>query len=72
MVYYPHMLVHPTLHGRGIGRKMMRAMQSIYGGFHQQTLVADGKAIEFYKSVGFMRAGTGNTEPMWIYTGAEH
>lgn len=33
-------------------------------------LTADGKAIEFYKSVGFIRAG--KTEPMWVYAGTEH
>jgi ribosomal protein S18 acetylase RimI-like enzyme len=31
---------------------------------------ADSKAIEFYKKIGFERAG--NTEPMWIYSGKEH
>jgi hypothetical protein len=49
---------------------MMEAMLSIYGEFHQQMLTADGKAIEFYKKIGFERAG--NTEPMWIYSGKEH
>ena len=70
VVYYPHMLVHPEYHGKGIGRKMMAAMQSIYGDFHQQMLTADGDAIEFYKTIGFERAG--KTEPMWIYDGTEH
>ncbi len=70
VVYYPHMLVKPRYHGKGIGRKMMDAMQSIYGNFHQQMLTADGKAIDFYKSVGFVRAG--QTEPMWVYSGTEH
>ncbi len=70
VVYYPHMLVHPTYHGVGIGRKMMSAMQIIYGGFHQQMLTADGSAVEFYKSLGFERAG--NTQPMWVYAGSDH
>lgn len=70
VVYYPHMLVHPSVHGNGVGRKMMEAMQSVYSGFHQQMLTADGDAIEFYKALGFERAG--NTEPMWIYAGTEH
>ena len=70
VVYYPHMLVYPEFQGKGIGRKMMAAMQSVYGGFHQQLLTADGKAINFYKSLGFERAG--KTEPMWIYDGNEH
>ncbi len=70
VVYYPHMLVHPSNHGCGIGRKMMEAMQSVYSGFHQQMLTADGEAIEFYKALGFERAG--KTEPMWVYAGTEH
>jgi GNAT superfamily N-acetyltransferase len=70
VVYYPHMLVHPEYQRKGIGRKMMVAMNTIYGNFHQQMLTADGEAIEFYKSVGFVRAG--KTEPMWVYAGTEH
>ncbi|MEH6455219.1 MAG: GNAT family N-acetyltransferase [Cocleimonas sp.] len=70
VVYYPHILVHPSQHGMGIGRKMMDAMQSVYVDFHQQMLTADGEAIEFYKALGFERAG--NTESMWIYTGDDH
>ncbi|MGK5056860.1 GNAT family N-acetyltransferase [Janthinobacterium sp. LB2P49] len=56
--------------GLGVGRRMMAAMLEKYAGFHQQMLTADGKAIEFYESVGFVRAG--KTEPMWIYAGDEH
>ncbi|WP_434341512.1 GNAT family N-acetyltransferase [Motilimonas cestriensis] len=70
VVYYPHMLVHPEFQGQGVGRKMMAAMQEIYRDFHQQMLTADGKAIEFYQSMGFERAG--QTEPMWVYAGDEH
>ena len=70
VVYYPHMLVHPEYQRQGIGRKMVEAMNSIYGEFHQQMLTADGEAIEFYKSVGFVRAG--KTVPMWVYSGTEH
>jgi ribosomal protein S18 acetylase RimI-like enzyme len=70
VVYFPHMLVHPDHQGQGIGKKMMQAMQKKYAGFHQQMLTADGNAIDFYKSLGFCRAG--KTEPMWIYAGREH
>lgn len=70
VVYYPHMLVHPLHQGKGIGRMMMEAMQEKYGGFHQQMLTADGEAVEFYKALGFERAG--RTEPMWIYVGTDH
>lgn len=70
VVYFPHMLVHPLFQGKGVGRQMMAAMLKNYAGFHQQMLTADGKAIEFYESLGFVRAG--QTEPMWIYAGTEH
>jgi len=70
VVYYPHMLVHPEHQGQGIGRRMMATFQTKYKRFHQQMLTADGDAIEFYKRLGFERAG--KTEPMWVYAGNEH
>ena len=70
VVYYPHMLVHPDYQGKGIGRKMMKAMQKKYGNYHQQMLTADGKAIEFYRKFGFEKAG--KTVSMWIYKGNDH
>ena len=70
VVYYPHLLVHPEYQGKGIGRKIVTKMQEKYAGFHMQMLVADGKAIEFSKRLGFMRAG--KTELLWIYRGNEH
>jgi GNAT superfamily N-acetyltransferase len=70
VVYFPHMLVLPRLHGHGIGRKMMETLLAKYGGFHQLMLTADGLAVGFYKQFGFERAG--RTEPMWIYAGKEH
>ncbi len=70
VVYYPHLLVHPAFQGHGIGRQMMDALQQRYAGLHMQMLTADGRAIAFYESLGFSRAG--QTEPMWIYAGGEH
>lgn len=70
VVYYPHLSVHPDYQGKGIGGMIMEAFKEIYGDFHQQVLVADGKAIDFYKKCGFVRGG--KTEPMWIYQGDEH
>ncbi|EGR2552817.1 GNAT family N-acetyltransferase [Vibrio alginolyticus] len=70
VVYYPHMLVHPEFHGQGIGRKVIELMQTKYSSFHQQMLTADGEAVDFYKSLGFERAG--KTEPMWVYAGNDH
>ena len=70
VVYYPHLLVHPEYQRNGIGKKMIEAMQEKYSNFHQQILAADGNAIVFYKSVGFVKAG--ETQSMWIYSGNEH
>jgi GNAT superfamily N-acetyltransferase len=70
VVYYPHLLVHPEYHGKGIGTLILNKFKEIYGGFHQQILVADGKAIEFYQKCGFELAG--QSKSMWIYEGTEH
>ncbi len=64
------MLVHPDVQRQGIGRQMMKMLLEKYADFHQLMLTADGAAVDFYKSLGFSRAG--KTEPMWIYGGTEH
>ena len=70
VVYYPHLIVHPDYQRQGIGREIMRRLMHRYEQYHQQMLVADGNAIEFYRKCGFRRAG--QTEPMWIYAGQDH
>ena len=70
VVYYPHMLVLPDYQGRGIGARLMQMLMAHYEGFHQHMLVADGRAIDFYRKFGFERAG--EAEAMWIYAGHEH
>ena len=70
VVYYPHLLVLPEYQGRGIGTRLMGMLVARYQGFHQHMLMADGRAIEFYRKCGFQRAG--KTEPMWIYEGNDH
>ena len=70
VVYYPHLLVHPEYQGKGIGNMIVDKFQERYKNFHMQMLTADGKAIDFYKKVGFEKAG--ETIPMWIYKGNEH
>lgn len=70
VVYYPHLLVLPGYQGRGIGTELMRRLMARYEGFHQHMLVADGRALDFYRKRGFERAG--ETEPMWIYAGHDH
>ncbi len=70
VVYYPHLLIHPNYQGKGIGKMIMDKMQEKYMNFHMQILTADGKSINFYRKMGFEKAG--NTQPMWIYKGNEH
>ncbi|SEA55876.1 Acetyltransferase (GNAT) domain-containing protein [Arachidicoccus rhizosphaerae] len=70
VVYYPHLLVHPAYQRHGVGQQIMIKLQEKYTGFHMQILTADNKAINFYKKMGFTRAGS--TIPMWIYKGKEH
>ncbi len=70
VVYFSHLAVLPAYQGRGIGTKIVRRMQEQYTGFHQQTVVADGKAIEFYEKLGFCKAG--KCQALWIYDGHDH
>jgi GNAT superfamily N-acetyltransferase len=70
VVYYPHLLVLPDYQGHGIGKELMRRLMARYEGFHQHMLVADVRALEFYRKCGFERAG--KTESMWIYAGHDH
>jgi GNAT superfamily N-acetyltransferase len=70
VVYFPHLVVHPEYQGQGIGSALMKMLMATYRGFHQQALLADGRAIDFYKKIGFTRAGS--TEPLWIFDGHEH
>jgi GNAT superfamily N-acetyltransferase len=70
VVYYSHLLVDPAYQRRGIGAELMRRLIARYRGFHQHILVADGKALKFYRKCGFERAG--KTKSMWIFAGREH
>ena len=70
VVYFSHLLVHPEVQRQGIGRLIMQEMLQRYSGFHQKILVADQHATEFYKTLGFERAG--HTQAMWIYQGTDH
>jgi GNAT superfamily N-acetyltransferase len=70
VVYYPHLIVLPDFQGKGVGTEIVRRLKKKYESFHMHMLVADGRAIEFYKKCGFERAG--KTEPMWIYAGNDH
>jgi GNAT superfamily N-acetyltransferase len=65
VVYYPHLIVHPSYHKKGIGKKIMDKMQEKYAYFHQQVLIAEASSIPFYEKCGFERAA--NTQSMWIH-----
>ena len=70
VVYYSHLLVLPSHQGHGVGGAILEHLKQKYQGFHQHILVADGRAIDFYKKHGFEIAG--KTQSMWIYDGADH
>ena len=70
VVYYPHLLVRPEYHGKGIGTGIVEVLKNIHAGFHMHMLTADGRAIEFYEKCGFEKAG--QTQSMWIYSGGDH
>lgn len=70
VVYYPHLLIHPNYQGKGIGKMIMDKMQEKYKNFHMQMLTADENSIDFYRKIGFEKAG--HTQSMWIYKGNEH
>jgi GNAT superfamily N-acetyltransferase len=69
VVYFPHLLVHPEYRHKGIGKAIMKQLSDMYKGFHQQVLIADPKAINFYLKCGFKK--TGKCQAMWVYEGKE-
>lgn len=57
-VYYPHLIIHPDDdHNKGTGSLIMQKLKEKFKNFHQQILVADAKAVGFYKNCGFGKAG---------------
>lgn len=70
VVYYPHLIVHPRYQNKGIGSKITKKLFERYADFHQQMLVSDSSSYDFYRKLGFSRAG--KTIPMWIYGGDDH
>ncbi len=70
VVYYPYLLIHPEYQGKGMGSKIVKKLQNKYKNFHQELLLADAEAVEFYKKCGFTK--TGNCQSLWIYKGHDH
>jgi hypothetical protein len=48
----------------------MKRLMNRYRGFHQHILIAEAKAVFFYRKCGFKRAG--KTTSMWVFEGREH
>ena len=69
VVFFPHLVVDAEFQGQGIGGELMRRLMAKYQGFHQQILLADGRALDFYTKLGVSRAG--QTELLWIFDGHE-
>jgi predicted N-acetyltransferase YhbS len=65
VVYYSHLLVLPSYQNMGIGREIMKRLQSRYIDFHQQILLAVDNATPFYEKLGFKHSN--GVRPMWIY-----
>ncbi|MGL4880666.1 MAG: GNAT family N-acetyltransferase [Waterburya sp.] len=65
VVYYPHLLVLPSYQNKGIGREIMKRLQSPYINFHQQILLAINGATPFYEKLGFENSQ--GVKAMWIY-----
>lgn len=69
VVYYPHLLVHPDYHRKGIGRDILERLKVNYQDFHMQVLVAQAAAIKFYEKLDFEHASS--NQAMWIHTSEE-
>lgn len=69
VVYYPHVVVRPEYHRKGIGRGLLLRLKRRYEGFHQHAVLADKNAVAFYESCGFERSVC---PAMWIYDGDDH
>lgn len=69
VVYYSHLLVLPSYRNMGIGREIMKRLQSHYTDFHQQILLAIDSAAPFYEKLGFKYSD--GVRAMWIYDGRD-
>ena len=69
VVYYSHLLVLPSYRNMGIGREIVKRLQSRYIDFHQQILLAIDSAVPFYEKLGFEHSQ--GVKPMWIYDSSD-
>lgn len=69
VVYYSHLLVLPAYQNMGIGREIMKRLQSHYINFHQQILLAVDNAAPFYEKLGFKYSQ--GVKAMWIYDSSD-
>lgn len=69
VVYYSHLLVLPAYQNMGIGREIMKRLQSHYIDFHQQILLAINSAAPFYEKLGFKYSQ--GVKAMWIYDSSD-
>ncbi len=69
VVYYSHLLVLPSYQNMGVGREIMKRLQSHYIDFHQQILLAIDSAAPFYEKLGFKYSH--GVRAMWIYNGGD-
>jgi GNAT superfamily N-acetyltransferase len=70
VVYFPHLAVLPDYQRQGIGAEIVRRLRARYEGFHQQVVLADFEAVEFYEKCGFSMPG--RCEALWFYDGHDH
>ena len=70
VVYFPHLAVLPEYQRQGIGTEIVRRLRDKYDGFHQQVVLADFDALEFYEKCGFEMPG--KCEALWFYNGHDH
>lgn len=62
--YIHYLLVNPTYHHKGIGRKLIEMMKEKYKDYLRIVIVAYNDEVEFYEHCGFEKAA--DKSPMFI------
>jgi GNAT superfamily N-acetyltransferase len=63
-VYFHYMLINPSYHGTGIGKKMMTIMLERYSQCKTKVLISYPSAVDFYHKCGFFEED--GATPMFI------